>query len=222
MTVKAARRIQPMVPKAIQRDAFYSALAEQELASQTLGMALWCCGTTHCVAFPSPDSAPFAELTASNTWTDFVVGTEATEQHVDNFHVPWMHQQSQHSIIVEVRVVTLSWFPIKLRAYCDELPGLAALATTTGTESPVVHATEPTTQDAWQRLTNGERGANGIVLTSQIESPTVPSNRLCGIFPQLYTVGENNSAHEISGSWPFYIESMRVLDIPDQRTYGNG
>lgn len=220
---KAAARFQPFAPKAVQADGAVTSLSLRELASQTLGLAVRACGTTRSVTFPSPTAAPYADVSAADTWTSFVLGTEATEQHIDTFHYPWYHQESQAAIIVEVRFATVHFLPLKLRAYTDELPGLAALATTNSDAASLRFASDEVAQDAWSRESFGTNTrVKAVRLTAQISSPTVPANRYLGIFPQVAVPSSLSPLISISGTYRVYIEAMQIYDIPDLRTYGNG
>lgn len=222
--MKAATRFDPMPVKAMQVDGVASALSQAELASQTLGLALRACGTVHQMTFPSPDNSPYALIGTADTYTDFILGDTADEQHIDTFHIPWYFQESQEDIIAEVRIATVQEMPLQLRVYVDEMPGLAALATTNSEDSDVQYAYDAMESDAWKRYDWGDKTrTKSTLFTVRIPSPTVPANRYCALFPQLKTVSAaTNPIIEAAGSWKYFIESFRAYDVCDLRTYGNG
>lgn len=98
-----------------QPDAAHSGPLEVSLAMATEALAYRCSGNAHTWTWPDPETAPYADVSATSTWTQFLIGTVDPAP----FYLPWHYQQGYSGIMFKLLAVgdDLSTVEFRARAY---------------------------------------------------------------------------------------------------------
>ena len=223
--MRIARRLKPYHPKALQADATHTADADRSLGSQTASMGMRTLSHVYSRSFGAPNTAPKSTLTASNTWTGFILGDTADEGHIDDWHAPYYQQLDYAALYCQLTFVTVHWMRVALRLRTDDLPGVASgAASTQGRTGNAVYPVFGLTVDGWLRFDWEDATPRLGILTAKITTVGASSVRMLSVTPEIRVptiVGVTN-AMDIAGDWVVYCKDISIWGAFDPSVYGDG
>jgi len=208
-----------MRPSQIVYDASFQASNETALGRNVAAYVLRCCGSAAQYQYGNLGTAPYATITAVNTWYDFSWYGNSSGR----ADFAWFHQKQFSSIRGMITVVSSCNAVFKVRLQSDDL--VDSVATSNSKGHSCVPA-QPSSFLEWrntfwhryaQKQYDGGKWRSGSVRV-RLESPTLPSNRRIAIAPQVSIDGVSSLALAAAGSPRVYLEALILHDVVDEDT----